>query len=80
MVKPGLPYLDVLKDVVEASPVPVWSYQISGEYAMLEFAAAAGAIDRRPAVLESLLAFKRAGADAVMTYYATQAAEWLAEQ
>ena len=80
MVKPGLPYLDVLKDVAEASPVPVWSYQISGEYAMLEFAAAAGAIDRRPAVLESLLAFKRAGADAVMTYYATQAAEWLAEQ
>lgn len=80
MVKPGLPYLDILKDVAESSPVPVWSYQISGEYAMLEFAAAAGAIDRKPAVLESLLAFKRAGADAVMTYYATQAAEWLNEQ
>lgn len=80
MVKPGLPYLDILKDVAEASPVPVWSYQISGEYAMLEFASAAGAIDRKPAVLESLLAFKRAGADAVMTYYATQAAEWLNEQ
>ena len=80
MVKPGLPYLDILKDVAEASPVPVWSYQISGEYAMLEFASVAGAIDRKPAVLESLLAFKRAGADAVMTYYATQAAEWLNEQ
>lgn len=80
MVKPGLPYLDILKDVAEASPVPVWSYQISGEYAMLEFASAAGAIDRKPAVVESLLAFKRAGADAVMTYYATQAAEWLNEQ
>lgn len=80
MVKPGLPYLDILKDVAEASPVPVWSYQISGEYAMLEFASAAGAIDRKPAVLESLLAFKRAGADAVMTYYATQAVEWLNEQ
>ncbi|MCQ9389215.1 porphobilinogen synthase [Brevibacterium sp. 50QC2O2] len=77
MVKPGLPYLDVLSEVAAASPVPVWSYQISGEYAMIEFAARAGAIDRDKAVWESLMAFKRAGADAVLTYYATEFARRL---
>ena len=80
MVKPGLPYLDVLKDIANISPVPVWSYQISGEYAMIEFAARAGAIDRMPAILESLLAFKRAGADAILTYWATEVAEHLQER
>lgn len=79
MVKPGMPYLDVLAEVAAASPVPVWSYQISGEYAMIEFAARAGAIDRRAAILESLMGFKRAGADAVLTYWATEAAGWLRE-
>ncbi|MCK1803095.1 porphobilinogen synthase [Brevibacterium sp. R8603A2] len=74
MVKPGLPYLDVLAEVAVASPVPVWSYQISGEYAMVEFAARAGAIDRMHAILESLLAFKRAGADAILTYWAAEVA------
>lgn len=74
MVKPGLPYLDVLAEVAAASPVPVWSYQISGEYAMVEFAARAGAIDRMPAILESLVAFKRAGADAILTYWAAEVA------
>ncbi len=77
MVKPGLPYLDVLAQVAEASPVPVWAYQISGEYAMVEFAARAGAIDRMPAILESLTCFVRAGADAVLTYWATEVAEHL---
>ncbi|GAA2010116.1 porphobilinogen synthase [Brevibacterium samyangense] len=78
MVKPGMPYLDVLAEVAAASPVPVWSYQISGEYAMVEFAARAGAIDRMPAILESLIGFKRAGADAILTYWATEVAQELA--
>ncbi|GAA4284710.1 porphobilinogen synthase [Brevibacterium daeguense] len=77
MVKPGLPYLDVLAEVAQASPVPVWSYQISGEYAMVEFAARAGAIDRMPAILETLVALKRAGADAILTYWATEVASVL---
>ena len=77
MVKPGLPYLDVLSEVASVSPVPVWAYQISGEYAMIEFAAKAQAIDRNAAIIESLTAFKRAGADAVLTYWATEVAEWL---
>lgn len=80
MVKPGLPYLDVIAEVAAESPVPVWTYQISGEYAMIEFAARAQAIDRRAAILESLMAFKRAGADAVLTYWATEVAGWLDEE
>ncbi|RBP63160.1 porphobilinogen synthase [Brevibacterium sanguinis] len=79
MVKPGLPYLDVLAEVAAASPVPVWTYQVSGEYAMIEFAAAAGAIDRERAIAESLIAFKRAGADAILTYWATEVAQRLTE-
>lgn len=74
MVKPGMPYLDVLAEVSEAVTVPVWAYQVSGEYAMIEFAAAAGAIDRNAAIMESLTAFKRAGADAILTYWATEVA------
>lgn len=77
MVKPGMPYLDVLADVSEAVTVPVWAYQVSGEYAMIEFAAAAGAIDRDAAIMESLTAFKRAGADAILTYWATEVASRL---
>ncbi|WP_281507916.1 porphobilinogen synthase [Brachybacterium sp. Marseille-Q7125] len=76
MVKPGLPYLDVLTQVVEASPVPVGAYQVSGEYAMIEAAAANGWIDRDRTVLESLLAFRRAGASTVLTYYASEVADW----
>ncbi|MFV0459654.1 MAG: porphobilinogen synthase [Actinomycetales bacterium] len=77
MVKPALPYLDVLTRVADASPVPVWAYQVSGEYAMIEAAAANGWIDRERAVLESLTSIVRAGADAVLTYWAVEAAEWL---
>ncbi len=77
MVKPGLPYLDVLKDVAAASPVPVGAYQVSGEYAMIEAASANGWIDRDRTVLESLLAFRRAGASTVLTYYASEVAGWL---
>ena len=76
MVKPGLPYLDVLRDVAEASPVPVGSYQVSGEYAMIEAAAANGWVDRDRMILESLLAFRRAGASTVLTYYASEVAGW----
>lgn len=77
MVKPGLPYLDVLQRVRESVDVPVAAYNISGEYAMVEAAAANGWIDREPAILETLTAFKRAGADAILTYWATEAAGWL---
>ena len=77
MVKPGLAYLDVVKAASEASSVPVAVYNVSGEYAMLRAAAANGWIDYRPAVLETLAAFKRAGAGLILTYHAREAAEWL---
>lgn len=79
MVKPALPYLDVLADVRASVDVPVWAYQVSGEYAMIEAAAAHGWIDRRGAVTESLLGIRRAGADAILTYWALEAAGWLRE-
>ena len=74
MVKPGLPYLDVVRAVRDAFNVPVFAYQVSGEYAMIEAAAAAGAGDRDALVLETLMAFKRAGANGVLTYHAAHAA------
>lgn len=74
MVKPGLPYLDVVRAVTDNFNVPVFAYQVSGEYAMIEFAARAGAFDRRAAMLESLAAFKRAGASGVLTYFALETA------
>ena len=77
MVKPALGYLDVLADVAAASPVPVAAYQVSGEYAMVEAAAERGWVDRRGAIEESLLAIRRAGADLVLTYWATEVATWL---
>ncbi|CAH0301811.1 MULTISPECIES: porphobilinogen synthase [unclassified Arthrobacter] len=77
IVKPAMSYLDILADVAQTSPVPVAAYQISGEYAMIEAAAANGWIDRRGAVLESLLGTKRAGADMVLTYWASEVATWL---
>jgi len=77
MVKPGLPYLDVVRAVSDNFNVPLFAYQVSGEYAMIEFAAQHGAFDRQAAMLESLAAFKRAGADGVLTYYALEAARLL---
>ena len=77
MVKPALAYLDVIRAVAEVSPVPVAAYNISGEYAMVEAAAAHGWVDRRRAVLETLTAIRRAGAGSVLTYWAVEAARWL---
>jgi porphobilinogen synthase len=77
MVKPGLPYLDIVRRVKETFQVPVFAYQVSGEYAMIEHAAAAGAGDRDALVLENLLAFKRAGCSGVLTYHAAHAAKLL---
>jgi len=77
MVKPGLPYLDVVRAVRDEFNIPVFAYQVSGEYAMIEFAAQAGAFDRRAAMLESLAAFRRAGAAGVLTYFALEAARLL---
>jgi porphobilinogen synthase len=79
MVKPGLPYLDIVRRVKDAFGVPTVVYQVSGEYAMLKAAAQAGWLDERPCVLEALTAMKRAGADGILTYYAVVAAEWLRE-
>ena len=77
MVKPAMSFLDVLSDVAQISPVPVWAYQVSGEAAMIEAAAANGWIDRRAAILESVTGIKRAGADAILSYYAVELAGWL---
>lgn len=77
MVKPGMPYLDIIRRIHETFQVPVAAYQVSGEYAMLKFASQNGAIQERECVLESLLAFRRAGATSVLSYYALQAAQWL---
>jgi porphobilinogen synthase len=79
MVKPGMPYLDIVHRVKDAFKAPTFVYQVSGEYAMLKAAAAQGWLPERQCVLESLLAFKRAGADAILTYFALQAAHWLRE-
>ncbi|MEX0899156.1 MAG: porphobilinogen synthase [Gammaproteobacteria bacterium] len=80
LVKPGMPYLDIVQRIKDAFGVPTFAYQVSGEYVMLKAASASGALDERAIVLESLLAFKRAGADAVFTYFAPQAAEWLTKK
>jgi porphobilinogen synthase len=77
MVKPAMSYLDIVADVAAMSPVPVAAYQISGEYAMIEAAAANGWIDRKAAVLESVLGIRRAGADLVLTYWAAEIAQWI---
>jgi porphobilinogen synthase len=77
MVKPGLPYLDVLWRVKEAFGMPTFAYQVSGEYAMIRAAANNGWIDGDKAMMESLIAFKRAGADGILTYFAPMAAELL---
>lgn len=77
MVKPGLPYLDIIRRVTDSFDVPVFAYQVSGEYAMIEAAVAAGAGDRDALVLETLMAFKRAGCSGVLTYHAAHAARLL---
>ncbi|NOQ15980.1 MAG: porphobilinogen synthase [Methyloprofundus sp.] len=80
MVKPGMPYLDIIRRVKDEFGVPVFAYQVSGEYAMLKAASLNGWLDERQVVLESLLSFKRAGSDAILTYYAKAVATWLKEQ
>ena len=77
MVKPGLPYLDILREIKDTFQMPTFAYNVSGEYAMLKFAAQAGAIDYDIAMMESLLSFKRAGADGILTYSALDAARLL---
>ncbi len=77
MIKPGLPYLDIIQRVKTTFGAPTFAYQVSGEYAMLKAAAQNGWLDEKKTVLEALIAFKRAGADAILTYYARTVAEWL---
>ncbi len=80
MVKPGLPYLDIIRRVKETFEIPTFAYQVSGEYAMLKAAAINGWLDEQAVVLEALTCLKRAGADGVLTYFAIQAAEWLRDR
>lgn len=80
MVKPGLPYLDIIRRVKERFGAPTFVYQVSGEYAMLKAAAQNGWLDEKACVLESMLAFKRAGADGILTYYAMDVAGWLKQE
>ena len=79
MVKPGMPYLDIIRRVKDNFGVPTFAYQVSGEYAMLKAASLNGWLDEKQVVMESLLAFKRAGSDAILTYYAKAIAQWLQE-
>jgi porphobilinogen synthase len=80
MIKPGMPYLDVLRRVKQEFKAPTFVYQVSGEYAMLKAAGKNGWLNEKECVLESLIAFKRAGADAILTYFALDAASWLAKE
>jgi porphobilinogen synthase len=77
MVKPGLPYLDIVYRVKQQFGVPTFAYQVSGEYAMIMAAAQNGWLDEKAIILESLLCFKRAGADGILTYFAKKVAPWL---
>jgi len=78
MIKPGMPYLDILRRVKDEFGVPTAVYQVSGEYAMLKAASANGWLNEKAVVMEALLGFKRAGADVILTYFAIQASRWLA--
>lgn len=80
MVKPGLPYLDVIRALKDNFYLPISAYHVSGEYAMLKAAAQQGWLDEKECVLETLLCFRRAGADLILTYYGIDAAKWIAEQ
>lgn len=77
MVKPGMPYLDIVYRVKQHFKVPTYAYQVSGEYAMIKAASQQGWLNEQKVILESLLAFKRAGADGILTYFALEAASWL---
>jgi porphobilinogen synthase len=77
MVKPALPYLDLIRRIKDETQMPLAAYNVSGEYAMVKAAAAAGYLDERATVLEALTGIRRAGADIVITYHAKEAAEWL---
>lgn len=77
MVKPAGAYLDIIRALRDHSSLPIAAYQVSGEYAMIKAAAERGWLDERAAVMESLVSIKRAGADVILTYFATQAARWL---
>ena len=77
LVKPGLPYLDIVRRVKDTFALPTFAFQVSGEYAMIKAAGANGWIDEERVMLETLTAFKRAGADGIITYYALDAAGWL---
>jgi porphobilinogen synthase len=77
MVKPGMPYLDIIKLLRQNSHLPISAYHVSGEYAMMKAAVEKGWLNEKDAVLEALLSFKRAGADAILTYYAKDAARWM---
>jgi porphobilinogen synthase len=80
MIKPGLPYLDIVRRVKDTFGAPTFVYQVSGEYAMLEAAIRNTWLDGRSVILESLLAIRRAGADGILTYFAKRAAAWLRER
>jgi porphobilinogen synthase len=79
MVKPGMPYLDVIRRLKDASPLPIAAYHVSGEYAMIKAACERGWLNEKAVVMETLMCFKRAGADIILTYYAKQAAQWIDE-
>ena len=78
MVKPGMPYLDVIRALKDNFDLPISAYHVSGEYAMLKAAAERGWLNEKDSVLEALMCFRRAGADIILTYYAMQAAKWMA--
>ena len=78
MVKPGMPYLDVVRQLRDNSSLPIAVYHVSGEYAMLKAAAERGWLNEKEAVLEALMCFRRAGADLILTYYSVEAAKWMA--
>jgi len=80
MVKPGMPYLDIVQKVKDEFAMPTFVYQVSGEYAMLKAASLNGWLDEKSVVLEALTSFKRAGANAILTYYAEDVATWLMEE
>jgi porphobilinogen synthase len=80
MVKPGMPYLDIVRRVKDTFAVPTYVYHVSGEYAMLKAAAQQNWLDEKATVMETLLSFKRAGADGILSYYAKTVAQWLKEQ
>jgi porphobilinogen synthase len=80
MVKPGLPYLDIIQRIKDSFAMPTFAYQVSGEYAMIRAAAANGWIDGEKVMMETLLAFKRAGCDGILTYFALEAAQKLSRE